>query len=107
MDMKTTPLAALKDASLLKSDALIGGQWVAGNGRFDVYDPATGLHQNWWRDYDPAVQLGGIAYLFVRGMAGASTPVVDGMPTGVFTWLPPADLVTELSDLLAGAGGRS
>ena len=44
MDMKATPLAALKDASLLKSDALIGGQWVTGNGRFDVYDPATGLH---------------------------------------------------------------
>ncbi len=43
MDMKTTPLALLKDPSLLKTDALIGGKWVAGASRFDVHDPATGL----------------------------------------------------------------
>ena len=42
MDMKTSPLAALADASLLKTDALIGGQWVAGGARFEVHDPATG-----------------------------------------------------------------
>ncbi|HSN34288.1 MAG TPA: NAD-dependent succinate-semialdehyde dehydrogenase [Ideonella sp.] len=42
MDMKTSPLAALADASLLKTDALIGGQWVAGSARFEVHDPATG-----------------------------------------------------------------
>jgi succinate-semialdehyde dehydrogenase/glutarate-semialdehyde dehydrogenase len=44
MDMKTSPLAALNDPSLLKTDALIGGEWVAGSGRFAVIDPATG-HQ--------------------------------------------------------------
>ena len=43
MDMKTSPLALLKDPSLLKTDALVGGQWVAGQARFDVHDPATGL----------------------------------------------------------------
>ena len=43
MDMKTSPLALLKDASLLKTDALINGQWVAGSSRFEVSDPATGL----------------------------------------------------------------
>ncbi len=43
MDMKTSPLALLKDPSLLKTDALIGGQWVQGSARFDVHDPATGL----------------------------------------------------------------
>jgi len=43
MDMKTSPLALLKDPSLLKTDALINGQWVAGSARFDVLDPATGL----------------------------------------------------------------
>jgi len=43
MDMKTSPLATLNDPSLLKTDALIGGEWVAGAGRFDVVDPATGL----------------------------------------------------------------
>ena len=42
MDMKTSPLALLKDPSLLKTDALINGQWVAGGGRFEVSDPATG-----------------------------------------------------------------
>jgi succinate-semialdehyde dehydrogenase/glutarate-semialdehyde dehydrogenase len=43
MDMKTSPIAALTDAGLLKTDALIGGEWVAGGARFDVVDPATGL----------------------------------------------------------------
>ncbi|WBY01554.1 NAD-dependent succinate-semialdehyde dehydrogenase [Ramlibacter tataouinensis] len=42
MDMKTSPLAQLKDPSLLKTDALVGGHWVKGAARFDVHDPATG-----------------------------------------------------------------
>ncbi len=42
MDMKTSPLATLADASLLKTNALINGEWVAGASRFDVHDPATG-----------------------------------------------------------------
>jgi succinate-semialdehyde dehydrogenase/glutarate-semialdehyde dehydrogenase len=42
MDMKTSPLALLKDPSLLKTDALINGQWVKGSTRFDINDPATG-----------------------------------------------------------------
>ena len=43
MDMKTSPLALLKDPTLLKTDGLVNGQWVAGSSRFDVLDPATGL----------------------------------------------------------------
>ena len=43
MDMKTSPIATLNDAGLLKTDALIGGEWIAGAARFDVNDPATGL----------------------------------------------------------------
>ncbi|EYS85263.1 succinate-semialdehyde dehydrogenase [Cupriavidus sp. SK-4] len=35
-------LDGLADPSLLKSDALINGQWVPGASRFDVHDPATG-----------------------------------------------------------------
>ncbi|MFC3685522.1 NAD-dependent succinate-semialdehyde dehydrogenase [Hydrogenophaga luteola] len=42
MDMKTSPLALLKDPTLLKTDALINGEWVQGASRFDVNDPATG-----------------------------------------------------------------
>ncbi len=39
------PLAALHDASLLKTQGLIGGEWVSARdetARFDVTDPATG-----------------------------------------------------------------
>jgi succinate-semialdehyde dehydrogenase/glutarate-semialdehyde dehydrogenase len=42
MDMKTSPLATLHDATLLRTNALIDGHWVAGNNRFAVHDPATG-----------------------------------------------------------------
>jgi len=58
-----------------------------------------------WRqpDYDPERHLGGIIYLYVRGMCGPETPVVEGIPCGAFTWKPPAALVVELSELLAGA----
>jgi exodeoxyribonuclease V beta subunit len=57
-----------------------------------------------WRlpGYDPATHLGGVLYLYVRGMCGAETPLVDGHPTGVFSWQPPAVLVEALSDLLDG-----
>lgn len=55
-----------------------------------------------WRlpGYDPRTHLGGVLYLYVRGMCGVDTPVVDGHPCGVFSWRPPAGLVTALSDLL-------
>lgn len=55
-----------------------------------------------WRqpDYRPADHLGGILYLFVRGLAGPDTPRPDGIPTGVFSWQPPPGLITDLSDLL-------
>ena len=50
MDMKTSPISLLNDPTLLKTDALINGQWVTGPAaggstpsRFDVFDPATGL----------------------------------------------------------------
>jgi exodeoxyribonuclease V beta subunit len=57
-----------------------------------------------WRhpDYDPDVNLAGVLYLFVRGMTGPDTPVVDGSPCGVFAWRPPGELVEALSDVLDG-----
>ena len=54
--------------------------------------------------YDPSVHLGGVGYLFVRGMAGrpAAGSVPTGEPaTGVFNWFPPAGLISDLSELLA------
>jgi exodeoxyribonuclease V beta subunit len=61
-----------------------------------------------WRQsgYEAERHLGGVLYLFVRGMCGAETPVVDGHPAGVFSWRPPAALVVALSDLL-DAGRRA
>jgi len=58
-----------------------------------------------WRlpDYDPGEHLGGVLYLYLRGMCGPQTPSVDGRPCGVFSWQPPVALVTALSDLLDGA----
>jgi exodeoxyribonuclease V beta subunit len=50
--------------------------------------------------YDPARHLGGVLYLFVRGMGGADA----GASTGVFAWQPPVALVTELSVVLGGGG---
>ncbi len=57
-----------------------------------------------WRlpSYDAGRHLGGTLYLFLRGMCGPETPVVDGHVAGVFDWSPPVALVTELSDLLEG-----
>jgi exodeoxyribonuclease V beta subunit len=58
-----------------------------------------------WRlgGYDPERHLGGVLYLFLRGMCGPGGPAVDGIACGVFSWRPPAALVTDLSNLLDGA----
>ena len=55
-----------------------------------------------WRlvGYSPGQHLGGVLYLFLRGMCGPETPVVDGHTAGVFSWQPPASLITAMSELL-------
>jgi exodeoxyribonuclease V beta subunit len=57
-----------------------------------------------WRQpgYDPVPHLGGVLYLFLRGMTGPGTPTVGGQPCGVAAWAPPAALVVAVSDLLDG-----
>ena len=59
-----------------------------------------------WRlpEYDPERNLGGVRYLFLRGMTGPDTPVVDGTPCGVFVWRPSGALVAALSDVLDRGG---
>jgi len=61
-----------------------------------------------WRlpGYEPGTHLGGVLYLFVRGMAGPDTPDAGGSPAGVFSWHPPAALLVALSDVLAGTPGE-
>jgi exodeoxyribonuclease V beta subunit len=60
-----------------------------------------------WRlpGYSAERNLAGVLYLFLRGMTGATTPVVDGAPCGVFTWQPGSALVEMLSDVFDS--GRS
>ncbi|WP_435746898.1 UvrD-helicase domain-containing protein [Nocardioides sp. SYSU DS0663] len=57
-----------------------------------------------WRQpgYDPEVHLGGVLYLYLRGMCGPATPLVAGEPCGIFAWRPPVSLVEALSALLDG-----
>ena len=57
-----------------------------------------------WRlpDYDVDRDFAGVLYLFVRGMVGPQTPLIDRMPCGVFAWKPPAPFVIALSDILDG-----
>jgi exodeoxyribonuclease V beta subunit len=58
-----------------------------------------------WRlpDYDPSVHLGGVLYLYLRGLAGPETPRIDGKPCGVFAWQPPVAMVEAVSDFLDGS----
>ncbi|HUY59671.1 MAG TPA: UvrD-helicase domain-containing protein [Solirubrobacteraceae bacterium] len=67
-----------------------------------LYSVALHRYLRWRLEgYDPASDLGGVRYLFVRGMLGPERP-----DSGVFAWRPPAELVVALSDLLAGGGER-
>jgi exodeoxyribonuclease V beta subunit len=62
----------------------------------------VGLHRflRWrLRGYDPHAHLGGIAYLFLRGMTGPDAP-----GAGIFSWTPAPSMVTALSDLLDRGG---
>jgi exodeoxyribonuclease V beta subunit len=50
--------------------------------------------------YDIDTHLGPSCYLFVRGMTGPDTPVIDGVRNGVFAWRPPSALVLAASNYL-------
>jgi exodeoxyribonuclease V beta subunit len=64
---------------------------------------AVALHRylRWrLRHYDPDVHLGGVLYLFVRGMSATKAPPTDGgSAPGVWSWRPPAALLEAVSDL--------
>jgi exodeoxyribonuclease V beta subunit len=78
-----------------------------------LYLVALHRYLRWRLDgYDPDTHLGGAAYLFVRGMTAGSgrttdtTPAHDpNQPEGVCAWTPPASVVVDASDLLAGRRG--
>jgi exodeoxyribonuclease V beta subunit len=52
--------------------------------------------------YVPHDHLGGVGYLFVRGMVGPTTPMVRGVPHGVFSWRPPTTTILEIDRLFSG-----
>ena len=76
-----------------------------------IYSVALHRYLRWrLADYDPAVHLGPVGYLFIRAMVGANTPVVAsgphaGTPVGVFTWQLSPSLIEAVSALFAGDEG--
>ncbi len=65
-----------------------------------LYSVALHRYLRWRQpDYDPARHVGGALYLFVRGMSAVEPTVFGDTPCGVWSWCPPAELVTALSDL--------
>lgn len=58
------------------------------------------------KNYDPATHLHGAAYLFVRGMAGPTTPDEHGMRFGVASVSPEADVLENVNAILANAERR-
>ncbi len=67
-----------------------------------LYDVALHRFLRWRiADYDPQRHLGGVLYLFLRGMCGPDVVFDDGAIPGVFAWRPPASLVVAVSDMLA------
>lgn len=53
-------------------------------------------------NYDIDNDLGGALYLFLRGMVGPTTPIIDGIRNGVFSWRPKSETIKEISNLLRG-----
>jgi exodeoxyribonuclease V beta subunit len=53
-------------------------------------------------DYDIDRDLGGAGYLFVRGMVGRETPLVNGTHNGVLAWRPSTQTILNISALLGG-----
>jgi succinate-semialdehyde dehydrogenase / glutarate-semialdehyde dehydrogenase len=81
MDMKTSPLAQLKDPSLLKTDGLINGQWRKGSARFDVHDPSNGakladVANLGPKDAEEAIAAANTAWPAWRGKTGKERSII-------------------------------
>ena len=94
------PLTALDYTPALVTEAMLHSHYPL---QAMLYSVVLHRYLRWRQPgYLPEVHLGGVLYLYVRGMLGEHTPVVDGIPCGIFSWQPPAALVVALSDLLDG-----
>jgi exodeoxyribonuclease V beta subunit len=102
VDYKTNRLAPGELTALHYSREAMAAEMLRTHYVLQALLYAVALHRYLrWRQpgYDPERHLGGVQYLFVRGMVGPGTPA----GCGVFDWHPPAALVVALSDLLAGS----
>jgi exodeoxyribonuclease V beta subunit len=103
-DYKTNKLGSSEDTLTTwhyRSEAL-QAEMVAAHYPLQALLYALALHRYLrWRlpGYDPGVHLGGVLYLFVRGMSSAEPAPAGEPPAGVWAWRPPARLVEALSDL--------
>ncbi len=109
MDYKTNALPALGPVAgpVDYGPAVLAGEMVSHRYVLQTTLYQVALHRYLqWRlpGYDAVLNLGGSRYLFVRGMIGPDTPVVDGERCGVTRWQPPAGMIVALSQLLAGGG---
>ena len=94
------PLTALDYTPRLVTDAMLHSHYPL---QALLYSVVLHRYLRWRQPgYEPARHLGGVLYLYVRGMVGPATPVVDGVPCGVFSWKPPVPLIEELSAILDG-----
>ena len=78
----------------------LAGAMVHGGYHLQAALYSVALHrwlQSRLRDYDPARHLGGVYYLFIRGMHPARGA------SGVHAWQPPTALLDALSTILADA----
>ncbi|MFC7623655.1 UvrD-helicase domain-containing protein [Microlunatus sp. GCM10028923] len=90
------PLRRYRPRSLAR--AMIGAHYPL---QALLYSVALHRYLRWRQPgYSPDDHLGGVLYLFLRGMAGPDTPEIDGVRCGVFSWRPPSAMIIELSDLL-------
>jgi exodeoxyribonuclease V beta subunit len=93
------PLTAGDYAPDALADAMVRGHYPL---QALLYQVALHRYLRWRVPGHSAASLGGALYLFLRGMVGSDTPVVDGQPCGVFAWQPPPSLIEATSDLLDG-----
>ena len=108
IDYKTNRLPVAPDESLTVEHYHHGAMesaMIAAHYPLQALLYAVALHRYLrWRlpGYRPEQHLGGVGYLFVRGMDGPQTPVIDERRCGVFTWSPDPRLVEHVSRLLGG-----
>ncbi len=92
------PLTAWDYRPAALADAMMHGHYPL---QALLYQVALHRYLRWRQpDYDPATHLGGVLYLFLRGMTGTDRGGVGTSRCGVFGWTPPIELVVALSDLL-------